>query len=68
MKWHLLLKLPLFQIIRRFDFCQSQTALSLIMFVEKNNNFFNQKNIMKIYSTIDLMKLIWYYKHYYIYL
>ena len=33
--------LPPFQVIRRFDFGQSQTALSLTKFVEKNSNIFN---------------------------
>ena len=31
------LLLPLFQVIRRFDFSQSQIVLSLTKFVEKNN-------------------------------
>ena len=32
-----------FQVIRCFDFGQSQTALSLTKFVEKNNNIFNTR-------------------------
>ena len=59
--------LPQFQVIRRFDFGQSQIASSLTKFVEKNKNISTQdKFIMKIYSIINLMKLIWYYKYYYI--
>jgi hypothetical protein len=37
--------LPLFQDIRRFDFSQSQTTLSLTNFVEKNSNIFNPRLI-----------------------
>jgi hypothetical protein len=59
--------LPPFQVIRRFDFGQSQTALNLTKFLEKIITFLaKDKFIMKIYSIIDLMKLIWYYKYYYI--
>jgi hypothetical protein len=51
--------LPPFQVIRCFDFGQSQTALSLTKFIEKIVIFLTQdKFIMKIYSIIDLMKLI----------
>jgi hypothetical protein len=61
--------LPPFQVIKRFDFSQSQTASNLTKFVEKIITFSTQdKFIMKIYSIINLMKLIWYYKYYYIYL
>jgi hypothetical protein len=34
-----------FQVIRRFDFGQSQTALSLTKFVEKSSNIFNPRQI-----------------------
>jgi hypothetical protein len=51
--------LPPFQVIRRFDFGQSQTALNLTKFVEKIVTFLIQdKFIIKIYLIIDLMKLI----------
>ena len=44
-------------------------TLSLTKFVEKIITFSTQdKFIMKIYSIIDLLKLIWYYRYYYIYL
>jgi hypothetical protein len=53
------LLLPPFHAIKRFDFSQHQTALSLIKFVEKIVTFSTQdKFIMKIYSIIDLIKLI----------
>ncbi len=39
------LSLPSFQVIRRFNFGQSQTALSLTRFVEKSNNIFNPRQI-----------------------
>jgi hypothetical protein len=34
-----------FQVIRRFDFGQSQIVLSLTKLVEKNNSIFNPKQI-----------------------
>jgi hypothetical protein len=37
--------LPLFQVIRRFDFGQSQTALSLTNFIEKGSSIFNPRQI-----------------------
>ncbi len=37
--------LPPFEVIRRFDFGQSQTASSLTKFVEKVNNIFNTTQI-----------------------
>ena len=59
--------LHLFHVIKRFDFGQSQIASSLTKFVEKIIIFSTQdKFIMKTYSIIDLMKLIWYYKYNYI--
>ncbi len=39
----LLITTPSVQVIRRFDFSQSQTALSLIKFVEKSSNIFNPR-------------------------
>lgn len=49
---------------RRFDFGQNQTALNLTKFVEVIIIFSTQHEfIMKLYSIIDLMKLIWYYKY-----
>ena len=36
----------LFQVIRRFDFGQSQTVLSLTKFVEKMSNIFNPRKIL----------------------
>ena len=51
--------LPPFQVTRHFDFSQSQTASSLTKCIEKIITFLTQdKFIMKIYSIIDLMKLI----------
>ena len=48
MTWYVL---PPFQVIKRFDFGQSQTVLSLTKFVEKITTFSTQdKFIMKIYS------------------
>ena len=45
--------------VRRFDFYQSQTILTLIKFIEKILIFSTKdKFIMKIYSIIYLMKLI----------
>ena len=38
-------KNALFQVIRCFDFEQSQTASSLTKFVGKNNNIFNPRQI-----------------------
>mgnify|MGYP003702636263 CR=1 FL=1 len=35
--------LPPFQVIRRFDFGQSQTVLSLTKFIDKYNNIYNTK-------------------------
>jgi hypothetical protein len=54
-----------FQVIRCFNFGQNQTASSLTKFIEKKIVTFStqDKFIMKIYSIIDLMKLIWYYKY-----
>ena len=53
------LLLPSFQVIRRFNFVISQTALSLTKFIKKVETFLIQnKFIMKIYSIINLMKLI----------
>jgi hypothetical protein len=44
-------------------------ALNLTKFIEKIVTFLtHNKIIMKIYSIIDLMKLIWYYKYYYIHI
>ncbi len=58
--------LPLFYIIRHFDFGQSQTTLSLTNFLEKNSKFLTEdKYIMKNYSIIDLIKLCWCCKYYY---
>ena len=37
--------LPLFQVIRRFDFGQSQTDLSLTNFIEKSSSIFNPRQI-----------------------
>ena len=34
---------PPFQVIKCFDFVQSQTTLSLIKFVEKSSNIFNPR-------------------------
>jgi hypothetical protein len=35
--------LPPFQVIRRFDFGQSQTALNLTKFIDKYSNIYNTK-------------------------
>lgn len=44
---------------KKFDFDQSQPALSLTKFLKKVLTFSTQDKFnMKIYSTIDLMKLI----------
>ena len=44
-------------------------ALNLTKFIEKIVTFLTQnKIIMKIYSIIDLKKLIWYYKYYYLHI
>ncbi len=46
-----------------------KTALSLTKFAKKSSNILIQdKFMMKIYSIIDLMKLIYYCKYYYIFL
>jgi predicted YcjX-like family ATPase len=51
---------PLFQVIRCFDFGQSQTVSSLTKFIEKIVIFSTQdKFIIKIYLIINLIKLIW---------
>ncbi len=65
--YHKNMLLPPFQTIGRFG--QSETISSLTKFVKKQSNILTQdKYIMKIYSIIDLIKLIWCCKYYYIYL
>jgi hypothetical protein len=45
-------------------FCGSQTFLSLKNYIKENINIYNIKNkyIMKVYSMINLIVLIWYYQ------
>ena len=40
---HIFVCTPSVQVIRRFDFGRSQTALSLTKFIEKSNNIFNPR-------------------------
>ncbi len=41
-----------------FNFFLNHTSLSLTKFIEKYSNIFNKKYIIKIYSLLDLVKLI----------